>query len=150
MMTLMGYAGPLMQIGVMTPQNIYEVAKKVLDLWGIKDVARFVKDPREAELLRQAMGGLERLGQLAASGQLPPVRNIAELLQHIYMILGQVASMNVDGGAQPRSNSEGAMEDDGRGTVTGFISEGAGGTQAPAGDAAQAVPAAGAGGLSGA
>ena len=149
LMALMGYAGPLMQIGVMTPQNIYEVARKILDLWGIKDVARFVKDPREAELLRQAMSGLERLGQLVAAGQLPPVQNVAALLQRVYMILGQVANMSVEGGARG-PNSEGAANDDGRGTATGFISAGAGGTQTPAGDAAQAVPVAGAGGLSGA
>ncbi|MEG1798764.1 MAG: hypothetical protein RR214_01140 [Synergistaceae bacterium] len=126
LMTVLGYAGTLMQIGVMSPQNVYESVKRIFELWGFKDSSKFINDPQEAMLLRQAMGALEQLGQMAAVGQLPPIENIASMLQQIYMILGQVSSMRADEGTegQPVMGGGGnGGQNDERQSITGFIGE---------------------------
>ena len=81
MMMLLQYAANLMQLGVMRPMNVYEICKRLMELWGWKDYDRYLSSPDENGKLRQAMAIIEQLGA-------PQV--IVQAFQQIYALINEV------------------------------------------------------------
>jgi len=73
LMALLQRAGNNMQIGVMSPKNIYEVEKLILTMQGKKDIDKFLTEPQPP----QPMGGMVpgappgMVGQGAQGGPIP-------------------------------------------------------------------------------
>ncbi|NCC90500.1 MAG: hypothetical protein EOM01_09140 [Spirochaetia bacterium] len=108
MMQLLQMAPGLMQGGVMTPDNVYEVLKKLMSSWGHKDVDRYVSDPQYVQQMQQQM---EQLGQQAQQMQqqleqsqqllqmLPP--ELLQQTQQQLQMMQQQQSMMQQQGAPP-------------------------------------------------
>lgn len=90
MMLLLQYAGNLMSLQVMRPMNIYEICKRLMELWGWKDYDRYLSNPQEVEKLRQAMMIIEQLGMMVQRGQAPAPQVIVQAFQQIYALINQV------------------------------------------------------------
>ena len=45
----------LMQLGIATPENIYNAVKKLIEEMGYKNVDAFIKDPQEAMQMAQQL-----------------------------------------------------------------------------------------------
>jgi|GEM_PF-2441740 len=88
----------LMGLGIMRSSNIFEICKKILDIWGYKNSEIYLSDPQEAEIARQVMTAISRLGQVVQLGQVPPVQSIAQVLQAAYLILSKIAGGIPEGG----------------------------------------------------
>ena len=90
MMLLLQYAANLMSLKVMHPMNIYEICKRLMELWGWKDYDRYLSNPQEVEKLRQAMMIIEQLGMMVQQGQAPAPQVIVQAFQQIYSLINQV------------------------------------------------------------
>lgn len=90
MMLLLQYAANLMSLQVMRPMNIYEICKRLMELWGWKDYDRYLSNPQEVEKLRQAMMIIEQLGMMVQQGQAPAPQVIVQAFQQIYALINQV------------------------------------------------------------
>lgn len=90
MMLLLQYAANLMSLQVMRPMNIYEICKRLMELWGWKDYDRYLSNPQEVEKLRQAMMIIEQLGMTVQQGQAPAPQVIVQAFQQIYSLINQV------------------------------------------------------------
>lgn len=90
MMLLLQYAANLMSLQVMRPMNIYEICKRLMELWGWKDYDRYLSNPQEVEKLRQAMMIIEQLGMMVQQGQTPAPQVIVQAFQQIYALINQV------------------------------------------------------------
>lgn len=90
MMLLLQYAANLMSLQVMRPMNIYEICKRLMELWGWKDYDRYLSNPQEVEKLRQAMMIIEQLGMMVQQGQAPAPQVIVQAFQQIYSLINQV------------------------------------------------------------
>lgn len=109
MMMLLQYAANLMQLQVMRPENVYEICRRIMELWGWKDYDKYLTDPGEAEKLRGAMAIIEQLASAVNAGQMPRAPVVAQAFRRIYdilnSVLGAAASENM-----PLSGSPGGAE----------------------------------------
>ena len=90
MMLLLQYAANLMSLQVMRPMNIYEICKRLMELWGWKDYDRYLSNPQEIEKLEQAMMIIAQLGMMVQQGQTPAPQVIVQAFQQIYTLIKQV------------------------------------------------------------
>lgn len=90
MMMLLQYAANLMQLGVMRPMNVYEICKRLMELWGWKDYDRYLSSPDENGKLRQAMAIIEQLGAMVQQGQALAPQVIVQAFQQIYALINEV------------------------------------------------------------
>lgn len=89
----------LSQLGIMRPSNVFEICKKILDIWGYKNTEVYLSDPQDAEAARQAMAAIARLSQYAqGTGQIPPIQVIVQVLQAAYGALAKIAGPGPAGG----------------------------------------------------
>lgn len=88
----------LMQLGVMRPSNVFEMCKKILDIWGYKNTEVYLSDPQDAEIARQVMVAISRLGQMVQLGRIPPAQTIAQVLEAAYAALSKIAGPGPEGG----------------------------------------------------
>lgn len=111
MVQLLQYSTTLMQIGVMTPQNVYEGVRKIMDLWGWKDYEKYIEDPQTQQQLQMAMQQIAQLGQMVQAGQIPDMGQVIGVLQSTFQILAQATgmggAMNGNQGQPPSGGGEG-------------------------------------------
>lgn len=107
----------LMQLGIMQPNNVFEVCKKILSLWGYKNSELFLSDPKDAEMARQVMEAIVNLGNAVQMGQMPPLNVIAQVLQAAYMVLAKIAGGNIQQQEGTISNGENGTSDRSGGTA---------------------------------
>ncbi|NCC91202.1 MAG: hypothetical protein EOM01_12735 [Spirochaetia bacterium] len=117
MLGLLQQSTLLLQVGVMTPQNVYESVKKIMELWGWKDYEKFINDPKEKEALMQILQQIGQLGQMVQAGQMPPIDQVIGLLQGTYQVLSSIV-----GGGMGNEGQQGNT----------LSAEGGGGSQGPA------------------
>ena len=97
----------LSQLGIMRPSNIFEICKKILDIWGYKNTEIYLSDPQDAEVARQAMAAIAQLGRyVQATGQVPPVQAVAQVLQAAYGALAKIAGPGPEKGMMPDGTGE--------------------------------------------
>lgn len=89
LMLLMQYAANLMQLGVMRPVNVYEICRKMMQIWGWKDCERYVSDPDESERLRAAMDIIAQLGSAVRAGVSPAPHVVYQAFAKIYQLLNK-------------------------------------------------------------
>lgn len=106
MMTLMQSASLMMSTGVMRPQNIYEIGKKIMEIWEWKDYEKFLSDPHETALIQQALQIIQQLNMMMEQGQVPSPDIIVQAFQQIYNLLLQTLAPNMMAG-QNGQNPEG-------------------------------------------
>ena len=94
MMTLMQSASLMMSTGVMRPQNIYEIGKKIMEIWEWKDYEKFLSDPNETALIQQALQIIQQLNMMMEQGQVPTPDIIVQAFQQIYNLLLQTLAPN--------------------------------------------------------
>lgn len=109
--SMLQLAPMLINLGVMRPQNVHEICKKILDLWGYKNNDLYLSDPQEAESARQVMSAITQLAQMVTSGQTPRLQDIIQVLQAAYSTLSQIAGPasaeggNINGGGNNTSET---------------------------------------------
>ena len=113
MLSILQHVTLLMQIGVMTPQNVHEAVKKIMELWGWKDYESYLTDPQEKEQLMAVMQQIAQLGQMVQAGQIPPIQQIVAVLQGTYHVLAAVTGAGLGGGVDGGGNSQGALSSGG-------------------------------------
>ena len=113
MLSILQYVTLLIQIGVMTPQNVHEAVKKIMELWGWKDYESYLTDPQEKEQLMAVMQQIAQLGQMVQAGQMPPIQQIVAVLQGTYQVLAAVTGAGLGGGVDGGGNSQGALSSGG-------------------------------------
>ena len=106
MMLLMQSASLMMSTGVMRPQNIYEIGKKIMEIWEWKDYEKFLSDPNETALIQQALQIIQQLNMMMEQGQVPSPDIIVQAFQQIYNLLLQTLAPNMMAG-QNGQNPEG-------------------------------------------
>ena len=94
MMMLMQSSSLMMSTGVMRPQNIYEISKKIMEIWEWKDYEKFLSDPDETALIQQALQIIQQLGMSMEQGQVPTPDVIVQAFQQIYNLLLQTLAPN--------------------------------------------------------
>lgn len=116
---LLQHSTMLLQLGVQTPQNIYEVVKKIMEIWGWKDYSTLVRDPQETEQMRMILQQIGQLGQMVQMGQLPAPEQIMQVLQGTYQVLATIVG---GGGGQGGHGQDNVSGQDGGGgpTVVGI------------------------------
>ena len=120
MMLLLQYAANLMSLQVMRPMNIYEICKRLMELWGWKDYDRYLSNPQEVEKLRQAMMIIEQLGMMVQQGQAPAPQVIVQAFQQIYSLINQVLGIQAQNNMPLQgSPSNDAMQGAGGGANSG-------------------------------
>ena len=60
MIQLLSLSGSLIQNGVMTPDNLYYINKKLLECWGHKDVEHYLTEPQVMQKLQQTIAMLRQ------------------------------------------------------------------------------------------
>jgi hypothetical protein len=94
MMMLIQYAANLMQLGVMRPENVYQICQQLMMVWGWKDYDRYLTNPQEADKLKQCLQIINQLNQnaqmAAKQGQQIPTQPIVQAFQQIYQLIDQV------------------------------------------------------------
>ena len=113
MLSILQYVTLLIQIGVMSPQNVHEAVKKIMELWGWKDYESYLTDPQEREQLMAVMQQIAQLGQMVQAGQMPPIQQIVAVLQGTYQVLAAVTGAGLGGGVDGGGNSQGALSSGG-------------------------------------
>ena len=78
MMTILNYSSMLLHLGVMQPQNVYEIVKKIMETWGLSDANRYISDPEDTEKLRQIIQYIDQLGMMMQQGQPPTIEQLAQ------------------------------------------------------------------------
>ena len=63
---LLQLLAPLLQNGVMTPDNLYELMKRLLELWGFKDHSKLLSDPNFIRTLQEQLMALQQQLQAQA------------------------------------------------------------------------------------
>lgn len=119
----------LMAIGVMRPENIYYAVQKIMEIWGWKDWGQYLSDPQETQAMKAVMGQIAQMGQAVQQGVVPPIPDIAQLLQQIYQVLAAIVGASAgQEGASAHGNEEipGQRERSGGPTVTGLLDPHAG------------------------
>ena len=70
-MMMIQYAGNLISLGVMRPENVYETVKQLMTIWGWRDYERYLSDPNETEQMKQILAMIEQMGMAMQQGQAP-------------------------------------------------------------------------------
>lgn len=111
MMILMQSASLMMSTGVMRPQNIYEISKKIMEIWEWKDYDKFLSNPDETALIQQALQIIQQLSMMMEQGQIPTPDVIVQAFQQIYNLLLQTLAPNA---ANMGQNPEGVEQNGGQ------------------------------------
>lgn len=130
MMTLLNYAQILLQLGVMRPENIYEVAKKIMSTWGVADADKYISDPQDTQKLRQIISGIDELGMRMQRGEQMDARMLVQAVMQAREALASVVSKDVseenpqpgvapEGQQQMSASSSGNMAAYSAGTIAG-------------------------------
>lgn len=94
MMMLIQSSSLMMSTGVMRPQNLYEIGKKIMEIWEWKDYDKYLSDPDETALLQQALQIIQQLSMMMEQGQVPSPDIIIKAFQQIYNLLLQTLAPN--------------------------------------------------------
>ena len=94
MMLLIQSSSLMMSTGVMRPQNIYEIGKKIMEIWEWKDYDKYLSDPDETALIQQALQIIQQLSMMMEQGQVPTPDIIVQAFQQIYNLLLQTLAPN--------------------------------------------------------
>ena len=119
MMLLMQSASLMMSTGVMRPQNIYEIGKKIMEIWEWKDYEKFLSDPNETALIQQALQIIQQLSMMMEQGQVPTPDVIVQAFQQIYNLLLQTLAPDAANMGQNGQNPEGVEQNGGQQQNTG-------------------------------
>ena len=111
MMMLIQSSSLMMSTGVMRPQNIYEICKKIMEIWEWKDYDKYLSDPNETALIQQALQIIQQLGMSMEQGQIPTPDVIVQAFQQIYNLLLQTLAPNA---ANMGQNPEGVEQNGGQ------------------------------------
>lgn len=111
MMMLMQSSSLMMSTGVMRPQNLYEIGKKIMEIWEWKDYEKFLSNPDETALIQQALQIIQQLGMSMEQGQVPTPDVIVQAFQQIYNLLLQTLAPNA---ANMGQNPEGVEQNGGQ------------------------------------
>ena len=111
MMILLQSSSLMMSTGVMRPQNIYEICKKIMEIWEWKDYDKFLSNPDETALIQQALQIIQQLGMSMEQGQIPTPDVIVQAFQQIYNLLLQTLAPNA---ANMGQNPEGVEQNGGQ------------------------------------
>ena len=111
MMMLMQSSSLMMSTGVMRPQNIYEISKKIMEIWEWKDYEKFLSNPDETALIQQALQIIHQLSMSMEQGQVPTPDVIVQAFQQIYNLLLQTLAPNA---ANMGQNPEGVEQNGGQ------------------------------------
>ena len=111
MMILMQSSSLMMSTGVMRPQNIYEICKKIMEIWEWKDYDKYLSNPDETALIQQALQIIQQLGMSMEQGQIPTPDVIVQAFQQIYNLLLQTLAPNA---ANMGQNPEGVEQNGGQ------------------------------------
>ena len=111
MMILLQSSSLMMSTGVMRPQNIYEISKKIMEIWEWKDYDKYLSDPNETALIQQALQIIQQLGMSMEQGQIPTPDVIVQAFQQIYNLLLQTLAPNA---ANMGQNPEGVEQNGGQ------------------------------------
>ena len=90
LMMMIQYAGNLISLGVMRPENVYETVKQLMTIWGWRDYERYLSDPNETEQMKQILAMIEQMGMAMQQGQAPAPEQLIRAFQMIYQTLGQI------------------------------------------------------------
>ena len=90
LMMMIQYAGNLISLGVMRPENVYETVKQLMTIWGWRDYERYLSDPNETEQMKQILAMIEQMGMAMQQGQAPAPEQLIQAFQMIYQTLGQI------------------------------------------------------------
>lgn len=63
---LLQLLAPLLQNGVMTPDNLYELMKRLMELWGFKDHSKLLSDPNFIKTLQEQLMMMQQQLQVQA------------------------------------------------------------------------------------
>lgn len=109
--------GPsLSQAGVMSPDNIYQIVKKLLQGWGFKDFQKYTTDPQYFKQMQQMQGQIQemhtQLTQMGAVLNDPRIKPLADAvaqeqesrqqMQAQNMAMGGTGQMPLQGGMEPQ------------------------------------------------
>ena len=111
MMMLIQSSSLMMSTGVMRPQNIYEICKKIMEIWEWKDYDKYLSDPDETALIQQALQIIQQLSMSMEQGQIPTPDVIVQAFQQIYNLLLQTLAPNA---ANMGQNPEGVEQNGGQ------------------------------------
>ena len=112
MMMLIQSSSLMMSTGVMRPQNLYEIGKKIMEIWEWKDYEKFLSNPgRNRTLIQQALQIIQQLGMSMEQGQIPTPDVIVQAFQQIYNLLLQTLAPNA---ANMGQNPEGVEQNGGQ------------------------------------
>ena len=105
LMMMIQYAGNLISLGVMRPENVYETVKQLMTIWGWRDYERYLSDPNETEQMKQILAMIEQMGMAMQQGQAPAPEQLIQAFQMIYQTLGQIIgpSAGLQQGGTPAS-----------------------------------------------
>lgn len=111
MMLLIQSSSLMMSTGVMRPQNLYEIGKKIMKIWEWKDYDKYLSDPDETALIQQALQIIQQLSMMMEQGQVPTPDVIVQAFQQIYNLLLQTLAPNA---ANMGQNPEGVEQNGGQ------------------------------------
>ena len=111
MMMLIQSSSLMMSTGVMRPQNLYEIGKKIMEIWEWKDYDKYLSDPDETALIQQALQIIQQLSMMMEQGQVPTPDVIVQAFQQIYNLLLQTLAPNA---ANMGQNPEGVEQNGGQ------------------------------------
>ena len=111
MMMLMQSSSLMLSTGVMRPQNIYEICKKIMEIWEWKDYDKYLSNPDETALIQQALQIIQQLGMSMEQGQVPTPDVIVQAFQQIYNLLLQTLAPDA---ANMGQNPEGVEQNGGQ------------------------------------
>lgn len=111
MMMLIQSSSLMMSTGVMRPQNLYEIGKKIMEIWEWKDYDKYLSDPNETALIQQALQIIQQLSMSMEQGQVPTPDVIVQAFQQIYNLLLQTLAPNA---ANMGQNPEGVEQNGGQ------------------------------------
>lgn len=109
--------GPsLSQAGVMSPDNIYEIVKKLLQGWGFKDFQKYTTNPQFFQQMNEMQGQLQQMqSQMTEMGTVlndPRIKPLADAvaqeqesrqqMQAQNMAMGGTGQMPLQGGMEPQ------------------------------------------------
>lgn len=120
LMTIMNYSQMLLQIGVMQPKNIYEVAKKILETWGKTDYDKYLTDPEDTMKIMAVIQQIDQLMAMAQAGQLPPIEQLAQGVMMAREALASVVGQSPEAG--PNNTDKNLMARDRRGDGIAYAS----------------------------
>jgi hypothetical protein len=90
LLMMIQYAASLIPLGVMRPENVYEVCKKLYTLWGWRDYDRYLSDPQETDKLKQILMMLDQMAMALQQGQAPSMEQVIQAFQMVYQTIGSI------------------------------------------------------------